>query len=198
LCDEGLIDSSAMNWTVGQIGCALSHRTAWSQCLEADRPLLVFEDDAMAARCWYQKAHELLVGFAQTEWDLVLLGWNFDSCLQLEWAPGHRFTALFRPRYPSLEELEIALQQSSLPQCFRLNTALGLAGYLVSPGGALKLLEWAFPLRTLPIVTPELPQRQCFSLDGQLNALYSEINAYICFPPLAVGINDQGVSLTRV
>ena len=35
--------------TPGMIGCFLSHRRCWEQCIETNRPLIVFEDDVILA-----------------------------------------------------------------------------------------------------------------------------------------------------
>ena len=75
-------------------------------------------------------------------------------------------------------------------------SGLGLAGYVISASGAARLLEWALPLRTLPITTPELP-RVIVSLDGQLNAGYRDLQAFVCIPPLAAGANQHSQSLTQ-
>jgi glycosyl transferase family 25 len=200
-CDElvatGIIDSSALSWPKGQIGCALSHLKAWQACAESDQPLLIFEDDAVLAADWNQRLLSVVKQVSQRPWDLLLLGWNLDSCLQFEWAKNQSLTALFRPRYSKACELAVALQSAHQPVIYRLITALGLAGYVISPTGASRLLKLMHPLRTLPIETPELPPRNCFSLDGQLNSCYTDINEYVCFPPIVIGENDQSESLTK-
>ena len=102
---------------------------------------------------------------------------------------------LFRPRYPAVPNLQSALDNSNKPQVFKLLTGLGLAGYVVSAHG-VSSAYWALPLRTLPIASPDLPTRNCYSLDGQLNSFYNAIQAYVCVPPVVVGSNLQNQSLT--
>ena len=106
-------------------------------------------------------------------------------------------TALFRPRYSDAETLAEALSGAHRPIAYKLITALGLAGYIITPKAVAHLMEWIYPLRTLPIQNPELPSRDCFSLDGQLNSYYESICAFIAFPPIAVGENNQDISLTK-
>ena len=87
--------------------------------------------------------------------------------------------------------------QANQAQPFKLLSGLVLAGYVISASGAAGLLEWALPLRILLITTPELPPRDCFSLDGQLNACYRHFQSFVCIPPLAAGANQHSQSLTQ-
>lgn len=191
----GVIDASALDWPQGQLGCALSHLRCLLHCLRTNRCLVIFEDDAIPAPDWSQELARL-VAEASAHWDLLLLGWNLDSCLQLEWGAGVSMTGLFQPRFPNEDQLRCALAGPGVRRWFALRKALGLAGYVVSPAGAARILEWALPLRTLPIQTPDLPDRPCFSLDGQLNCLYPELSAWVCVPPLVLGANHKPSSLT--
>lgn len=195
LLGRGLISRSALGWPRGQLGCALSHVRCLLRCIRNQRPLLIFEDDALLAPDWQNQLSQLL-NEAPPHWQLLLLGWNLDSCLQLQWHGGISMSALFRPRFPSPSDLEATLQTPLPRQWYRLEKGLGLAGYVVSPQGAAEILAWALPLRTLPIQANELPERPCFSLDGQLNSLYPQLSAWACMPPLVLGANDKPASLT--
>lgn len=197
LLAQGIIDPSALTWPRGQIGCALSHLSAWQWCLDLGKPLLIFEDDVQLATDWHNRLQALIRQLSGQPWDFLLLGCNQDSCLQIEWSAGHRMTSLFRPRYSDEASLTEALSAAQQPTAYKLVTALGLAGYVIKPEAAARLAEWVYPLRTLPIRTPELPSRDCFSLDGQLNSYYESIHAFVAFPPIAVGENNQVSSLTK-
>ena len=195
LVARGLIDPGAQNWPKGQLGCALSHLKAWMHCRRSGQPLLIFEDDALFAENWRQRLSQLMTQ-APDSWDLLLLGWNMDSCLQVGWGPAMTATALFQPRFPEADALEKSLNSSQGHLWFPLHKALGLAGYVLSAAGASRLITWSLPLRTLPIKAPELPPRPCFSLDGQLNSFYPQIAAHVCVPPLVMGANEKPQSLT--
>jgi len=196
LIKRGLLHSSASTWPLGQIGCAISHMRCHLYCIRSGKPLVIFEDDAIAAPGWRLRL-QLLLQEAPADWDMLLLGWNLDSCLQLEWSAGITSTSLCNPRYLDSEKMLSALTSVNQRSWFRLHKALGLAGYIVSPRGAERLLSWAWPLRTLPIEVQDLPLRICFSFDGQLNSLYPKINAWVCFPPLVLGQNNKKISLTE-
>ncbi len=196
LVKRGLLHPSAVNWPLGQIGCAISHMRCHLHCMRSGRPLIIFEDDAIPASGWRYRLQSLLQD-APKDWEMLLLGWNLDSCLQLEWSTGMTSTSLCNPRYLDSEKMINALTSVNQRSWFGLHKALGLAGYIVSPRGAQRLLSWAWPLRTLPIEVQDLPLRTCFSLDGQLNSLYPEMNSWVCFPPLVLGLNNKIVSLTE-
>lgn len=198
LQEHGLLDESALTWPKGQVGCAMGHLRCILTCLRRNRPLMILEDDAVLAEGWELTLDELMRKLPCPNWELLLLGWNLDSCLQLEWQAGISMTALFQPRFPSQDQLVSALNHHQERSWFRLHTALGLAAYVINPRGAAKILSHVLPLRSLPITTPELPQKQCFSLDGQLNSLYTHLSSWACVPPLAMGINDKPSSLTAL
>ena len=195
LIDSNCLDPTAFQWPKGQVGCGLSHLKCMIKCYQSNKPWLIFEDDVIPSLNWEQELSSLLIS-APIHWDFLLLGWNFDSCLQIEWPAGLTMTGLFQPRFPSDYQIKQALSLQCSRQWYRLHRGLGLAAYLVSPRGAAKILQWALPLRTLPIKVHELPERDCFSFDGQLNSIYSDINAWVCTPPLFVGGNDKSSSLT--
>jgi len=198
LLAEGVVDASAMSWPVGQLGCGLSHLACWRECVQLNQSLLIFEDDAVPAVDWQDKLSGLVDKLVGVEFELLLLGWNLDSCTELQWAPGHHLTSLYRPRYPDQASLASALASVQDRQWLRLMQAFGLAAYIVSPKGARALLDWALPLRSLTISNLALNAYAPTSLDGQLNGIYQQLQAWACFPPLIVGSNDQAQSQTKV
>ena len=197
LLARNVLDRTALDWPRGQLGCALSHIKALMHCRRRGEPLLIFEDDALFAPQW-TKSLERVLHQAPSGWELLLLGWNLDSCLQLGWGNAITSTSLFQPHWPDAEVLNTCLAEQDQHLWLRLQKALGLAGYVVSPAGASRILDWCLPLRTLPIQAANLPARPCFSLDGQLNSFYPELSAWVCIPPLVLGANDKPQSLTKV
>ena len=117
LVRQGVLSSSAASWPRGQIGCALSHLEAWRACQSSGENLLVFEDDVLLGMNWCLRLQGLLRQLPEG-WDFLLLGWNQDSCLQWEWSRGCSATALFRPRSPEPEQLQVALDQANEAQPF--------------------------------------------------------------------------------
>tara|TARA_B100001964_G_C14237858_1_gene603400 strand:- start:1007 stop:1753 length:747 start_codon:yes stop_codon:yes gene_type:complete len=194
---RGLIEPSAASWPIGQLGCAISHLRCHIHCLQTGRDMVIFEDDAIPAQNW-QSILSSMLRSVPADWDLLLLGWNLDSALQVELSKGITSTSLFKPPYPDAKMIENVLGSVDERLWLRMQKGLGLAGYVISPRGAARLLEWAWPLRTMSIDFNDLPARICFSLDGELTNLYPSINAWVCFPPLVLALNSKSSSLTAV
>ena len=121
-------------------------------CRRHGRPLLIFEDDALPAPEWQEHLKAQLQR-APYACDVLLLGWNLDSCLQLSWAWGRPSRACFNPVSP---------MSSSSVQPWLWGNASGCASRRGLGWRAMWLLRpqrtpfnWALPLRTLPLQVPE-------------------------------------------
>jgi glycosyl transferase family 25 len=103
--------------TPGEIGTFLSHRKAWSRCVELGSPCMILEDDVKILGVFAEAIH---AAFAiQLDWDFMRFhGSGKDKLFGLVWCKTELFS--FR------EELR---DPSTLP-C-----------YLITPRGAEKLLE---------------------------------------------------------
>ena len=111
----------------------------WRRCLELNRPICVLEDDVLVASDW-QHCCSVALAQAPEETDVLLLGWNLDSVLRAEIFLGVTCISLFEPAFPSVAQIRSVLDQRSQRQVVRLEKALGLPGYVVTPSGAQKLL----------------------------------------------------------
>eukprot|EP00957_Ditylum_brightwellii_P123571 9421344-Ditylum_brightwellii.AAC.2 len=64
--------------TPGMIGCFLSHRRCWEQCMKSGKPLLVFEDDVVLGDNFREVVIAALSRCSEPdllhEWDVLLLG----------------------------------------------------------------------------------------------------------------------------
>lgn len=189
-------DSAQRHWTPGAIGSALSHWYCWRQCLERKEPILILEDDAVLADDWQQQL--ATSGLDQLKnWDLLLLGWNYNSVLHSQNQFGIEAIRLFEPAFPRLDEIRRLLSPGRQLQLERLKHAFGLPAYLISPEGAEKLLASVPPLATTTCTMPRgIPTTETVTLDGMLNLHYPGINAWVMNPPLAVALNDPKSSLT--
>jgi glycosyl transferase family 25 len=195
-----LIDQSALaSWSRGAIGAALSHLLCWRRCAESDRPLLVLEDDVVLAHDWIAQLDQLCASLNE-RWDLILLGWNYNSVLRSVDASGSETTSLFEPAYPNLDQIHRIINPP-FPlgrQIKRLKNGFGLPAYLISSECARQLLNLVPPLQTRRItVSRGIPVVDALTLDGLLNSIYSRIGAYVVDPPLAIAINDPTTSLTQ-
>ena len=196
LRNSRLVSSQALeNWTPGSIGSALSHLYCWQKCLSLNEPILVLEDDAVLAPDWAKQIKYLAQ--QQLDWDLLLLGWNYNSVLQSRCEAGIETIRLFEPAFPSHEQIQAVFDLNREHQLERLICTFGLPGYLISPQGAKTLLNKLPPLHSnmLPM-TSGIPATKPTTLDGMLNHFYPRIKAWVVNPPLAIALNDPNTSLT--
>ena len=183
-------------WSKGAIGSGLSHCLMWRRCLELNRPICVLEDDVLVASDWQQCCSEALEQ-APEETDVLLLGWNLDSVLRAELFSGVDCISLFEPAFPSLPQIRTVLDQQPHRRVVRLEKALGLPGYVVTPRGAQKLFDGLPHFEAEPLLVGRgIPQVPSMTLDAQMNRLYPDLQASVVIPPLVLAENDQQTSMT--
>jgi GR25 family glycosyltransferase involved in LPS biosynthesis len=188
--------ASGAKLTKGAIGCGASHQRIWKEMAQANAPALVFEDDAVIRNDIDAVLPALLAGMEN--WDILVLGYNTDSILDLEIARGISSAVVFAPKYPT-KESEAAFQKSKAPVAdLKLNHCFGTSAYAVSPSGAKKLLKFCFPMDNRQIAIPALKRSfPAFGLDCMLNDVYKNVEAFACFAPLALPKNDRTASTVQ-
>lgn len=183
-------------FTRGAVGGAASLWRILNWIAKQDELALVFEDDCTIRHDISERLATLLPSLRN--WDLLVLGCNTDSVLDLELAPGMKSMMVFRPQHPD-DQSDAAFQRSnSQVAAFRLNSCFGPAGSLISPAGAERLLELCFPMDNRVVKIEALGNRMLptSGLDGMGNSIYRFIKAYACFAPLVVPRNDNATSTT--
>jgi glycosyl transferase family 25 len=195
---ERNIIAEDLRYTDAALGCALSHLFFWQMASTKSAVTTVCEDDAILHGSFSDIAPRL-VDTLPKDWDIVVWGWNFDSILSFDLMPGIA-PCLATFDQERLRNMVRAFQSQPLsPQLFRLFRAFGTVCYSISAAGSRKLLERAVPLRNFTlevrrIKTPALPN---VGIDVVMNEAYSNLNAFVSFPPLAVTKNDHSVSTIR-
>ena len=192
-----IIDDLNINFTMGFLGSAISHRALWEKCIAHGRPILIFEDDVFlpdTLQDWIGPALDELAGGC----DIVFLGYNRDAILSVGYGAGQWCNIAFEP--PSADFDEEALQHSrgsrAKSHCL-LDTRLvwGSTAYAITPASAAALLLHCFPLSNKRAVRMYGSGRQLvpYGLDGMVNLAIQlgQIRARVVFPPLAIGPNDQ-------
>lgn len=185
-----------LKWTDGAIGNAMSHRLLWEACVAVDTPFLVLEDDAILAPGFDAEFADL-IDTVPVEWEVIYLGVNSDSTLDIDLGGGLDLVGSFSVSRPLPADIPQYLATGGGCRLFRLNHAFGLAAYLMSPRGARRALQTCFPLiddviRIRGIANP----LAIGGLDGMLNRAYRSMAAYACLPFLAMSPNDQVQSET--
>ena len=192
LIASGLIDGSA-NYTSGAIGNALSHLALWETIRDTGAGTIC-EDDALLHSNFQEYATRALATL-QDDWDIVYWGWNFDALISAEFIPGLSDGTLALNLPQMRQHAERYLKRDIQPALFRLYGLFGTMCYSLSPKGADKLIKFAVPIREtkLPFYNTDFIYANT-SIDMMLNGCYPHINAFVCFPPLALSHNDHARS----
>jgi GR25 family glycosyltransferase involved in LPS biosynthesis len=184
----------------GAVGLALSHAALWDLAIGSDEAVTLCEDDAIFNR-HFEPCAEAIIETLPDDWDIVVWGWNFDLFMSFEMLPGvsHSLVQFDQDRMRGATELF----QNQLPssRAFRLSWCFGTPGYTVSASGAQKLKDRLVPFRPMTLHCPGIERAYPFSayfdvlgVDGALNSVYRELNAFACFPPLVVTKNEATAS----
>src|SRR5882724_6508404 len=123
LIDGKTVAKGAVRYTPGAIGAALSHLALWRRCAEQNRHLVIFEDDAVVRNDI--KARLSALAGQGDDWDIILLGYNTDSVLELNIAPEIDLIGAFSIGYPTAKQLADFAHASSPVGLQRLMIAMG-------------------------------------------------------------------------
>jgi glycosyl transferase family 25 len=171
-------------------GCGLTHRSLWLKAAKRNKPMVICEDDAVFRKDFsdqFRRCMNALPG----NWHFLLLGYNFDSILDVEVIAG---VEAFGGRFTN-EKLGVSklrhFQKAKLPVgIMPLLNAFGTPGYAISPSGAQFLLDHVFPLSNRQIKFCLRGDRlMTRTVDAIMNGLYSKMEAYVCLPPLLITPN---------
>lgn len=200
LIDEGVLAADAEQVTDGAVGCALSHRQVWLDCIEAAEPVIVCEDDAVLAHDFSRLAAEAMA--TAPECDIVWFGYNFDQPLAVHLADG--LMGMMQVSDQNTADPRWLAAYAAQPGVAPARTTVvrpalvwGLLAYAVTPAGALRLLSKCYPLRNHALrLPPDLASR---GIDGSILALMQdgEIAGGCCLPPIAVGPNSDSDTESR-
>ncbi len=193
LVRDGLM-SADIDWGAGALGAALSHRLCWLRAVETGRPVGIFEDDVLLRRDFTRQV-EQAVGDLPEDWDIIHFGINTDSVLEVELVPGRNVSGGFDRQYPTEADCVRFVNAESAVTPVRLITGFGTCAYVVSPKGARILLENCFPLRWTMYFVRRLDfVLKAYSGDAVMNAYYSQMSVFLCWPPIAIVRNDKALS----
>jgi GR25 family glycosyltransferase involved in LPS biosynthesis len=191
LVRDHLAAPQLQHYSPGALGCALSHRSLWQLCVAEDRAIIICEDDAVLRKDFSIIVPRLLQQLP-VDWDILLLGYNFDSAISVEISPGVMMNAGFSP--PNLINQDLLAFQTSVSKSVVLpmHNAFGNCAYVISPKGALELLDRCFPLTNKTYYIPCLNRTiTSFGTDSLTNEFFKEIKAFCVVPPVALSPNDK-------
>jgi len=194
LLREKLIENS-INWKVTSIANALSHRALWERSVALNQNLIILEDDAILVRDFRETVTPLLKEIGDN-FDILLLGFNWDAYLYLEMSPGD--SGLVKLQFNQLalqNEVDLVAFNILKSNAYRLRSAFGNCGYVISPKGAALMIESIFPLGER-LVNPKGVDHKFYaqSKDALMNLIYGKSAAYVAFPPLVYVANNHSES----
>ena len=141
----------------------------------------IIEDDAVFCKNFEEEHKRLLKTLPET-WDIILWGYNCRKPIVYE-QRSDLYCATEFDQTLLQEKVHLWTERHVTGNLFKVIRVLGLFCYSISPKGAKKFLEFCFPLRAVSGVWSE-------GIDIPMAALYPEMEAYICTPPLVVHDGD--------
>jgi GR25 family glycosyltransferase involved in LPS biosynthesis len=199
LVKNGIFEAGVAEvYTPGALGAALSHLALWNLAIETGETLTISEDDAVFNHHFATAAARIIENLP-ADWDFVLWGWNFDSYLLFELVPG------VSPCLACFDEQRMRAgigefqSRRIAPQVFRLQRALGIPAYSISPKGARVLKAACLPLPRIKVYFPGLNRHlDNFGIDIMMNNAYPQIEAHVSFPPLVLTRNEIAKSTVQI
>lgn len=192
--ERNYLISEGLQYSKSAIGCALSHRALWLQCLDTMQPITICEDDALL-HSEFQKMSAEFIERIPVEWDVIMWGWNFDAGVLASLYPSMGLTYMkFDPSAVAVNQQKYRVTRF-IPAALRVQMAFGYCCYSVSPIGAEKLLKGCFPLQPFEMLVKPIGRKiKNFGIDVAGNALYPSMQVWAPFPPLALSENDKSIS----
>lgn len=192
---EGIVDLKSTPpefFSKGSYGCALSHFKLWEECINLDEPIIICEDDAIL----HSSLNVISKNFLNSNKnvDLIHFGCNYDSIVDVELSANHRLISCFSNCVITEKDINDFKISDPSTHFFKLRNSFGMMCYLITPQGAKKLLaiDDIRELKCKSLFIPGLNRSiNTYTLDCLLNYYYSQINAFITLPPLAITQNDK-------
>lgn len=197
LIEQKILDP-ALKYSVGALGCAMSHLTIWTNALQEGRGCTIFEDDAIISENFEEQSNKLF-GTIPEDWDLVLWGYNTDAYLTFRNAEIGFFCTSRFDHENLLKHQADFRKKSGEAILFGLLRAHGLIGYSISPSGISKMLSHVLPLRPMQTFYPGLEKnKDNTGIDDMMAACYDKLHAWVALPPLVLAKNDVANSTVQM
>jgi hypothetical protein len=162
----------------------------------------VAEDDAISI--YISSTATDILSELPADWDIVLWGFNFDLFACFEMIPGVSMCLAQFQQERMRTTTGTFQKQRIVARAYPLVWAFGTACYSISPKGAREFKSRLLPLRPIIISIPEAarasPYSQTFrsvGIDNSMNAVYRDVKAFVCFPPLVVSKNESAKSTVQ-
>lgn len=184
---ENIIKKGCINYSKGAIGCALSHLQLWEKCIELDKPIIILEDDIIVSHNFNKYVNNLMNNLLPKKWDIVMLNYNFDSLLSYKNTNFETSNCYFNKTSITKEDIDTFVTSKINITIAKLIYCFGTSAYIINPAGAKLLKKKCFPLDNKVLVNiPFLNNIYCSGIDGIMNTIYKEIDAYVCILPFVI------------
>ena len=196
LVAEGVITQDC-TYTLGALGCGLSHVALWKKSIDEDRPITIAEDDAIFSQQFHTHSEEL-TGNPSDDWDIVVWGFVFQTYVFVDILPGVSPAKLHLFEDQLQQNIGNFQQARPLPTLMRLRHLFGTPCYSVTPKGARALLKSCLPFDSTLVDFPGfgiITQNE--GVDCAMNRAYPSLKSFVCIPPLVVVENRREASLTK-
>ena len=185
-------------YTPGHLGCALSHVKLWQWAAAKAVPTTIAEDDVVLRRD-FEPCMDRVLGDLPAGWDLVYWGYAQQCHACVTFNAGTQSVVLSSSCDSSPAAIEAFVGNRQPPTWLRVVNAWSTACYTVSPAGAAKLLAAIVPIVNRLIPVHQLRERRINdAIDAEVSGVMSEINAYLCFPPIAFAPANGPTSQTNL
>jgi GR25 family glycosyltransferase involved in LPS biosynthesis len=197
LLKQNLIESP-LNWKLTSIANALSHKALWEESVALNQSLIILEDDAVLADNFRDCVTSLLNDVG-VDFHILLLGFNWDRYVFLEMFPENSGVVRLQFKQTELQnEIDKVRHNKMRSNAFKLRSAFGNCGYVISPRGAALMIESIYPLSER-LVNPEGLNFRFYaeSKDALMCNVYGKSASYVAFPPLVYVTNNQSESTVQ-
>ena len=169
--------------------CTAAHHyssmLAWQACSEGDEPYHLFEDDAVLHESFESYA-TILMEEAPAGWDLILWGSTLKCVTVLQLWDGGPWIHQRCQDLPTPLNRHFFRTHSAVPNICRVAAAWNTFAYTVSPAGAAKLLQLAWPIKMENGLVPGHEGLfAIYGTDAKIAAILGAMNSYIAWPPIA-------------
>jgi glycosyl transferase, family 25 len=190
--------ASPLSYNNAVLGNAHSHIEMWRKAVEFDQPVTVAEDDAIFASNFLSESANILSNI-ESDWDIVMWGWNFDAFLWVEIPEGVSSCKLVCNQEDLRQHIHTFRTKAFKHIPIRLRHSFGIMGYTISSKGARSMMEICLPLQDqlIPFEGYGVVIENK-TLDAIMNKAYPRLRAYVCMPPLVVSENWHETSNTRL
>lgn len=182
------------HYSLATAGNQLSHAHQWRLASVENRNRHIAEDDAVFREDFETVAQDLLSTLPDN-WDIVFWGHTFACPVSIEITPGGRSVMLATSSPRETDERATFKVPHYDPSLYRCYTCYNSFAYSISPLGAEKILSKCMPMRDEHgVIAPTQNVVPIYGVDAKLSAIAGQLQAYYCFPPIAMHLHDPAQS----